>query len=87
MRQELKYSDLTGKIIGAAMNVHSALGQRFPEIVYKRSMIIELKKLDLNYLCEEEREIFYDGECVGKRRLDLLIDSKNFNRIESSYRS
>jgi GxxExxY protein len=74
--QDLKYSDLTGKIIGLAMQVHRGLGQGFPEIVYKRSLIIELKKLGLNYSCEEEKEIFYEGECVGKRRLDLIVDNK-----------
>ena len=35
-----------------------------------------MKKLGLNYSCEEEKEIFYEGECVGKRRLDLIVDNK-----------
>ena len=52
--QDLKYSDLTGKIIGSAMKVHRELGPGFSEIIYKRCLIIELKKLSINYLCEEE---------------------------------
>ena len=74
--QELKYSELTGKIIGAAMKIHGHLGLGFPEIIYKRCLIIELKKLGLDYVHEEERAIYYSGECVGKRRLDLVVDNK-----------
>lgn len=82
--QELKYSDLTGKVIGCAMKIHRHLGQGFPEIIYKRCLIIELKKLDINYLCEEERVIYYEGESVGKRRLDLLIENKVLIELKAS---
>ncbi len=69
-----KYQDLTGKIIGCAMKVHSYFGAGFPEIVYKKALIIELKKAGLK--CEEEKEvsIFYDGSFIKKRRLDLLVE-------------
>lgn len=35
------YADLTGKIIGAAMKVHSALGNGFQEVIYQRVLQIE----------------------------------------------
>ena len=76
MNQDLKYSDLTGKIIGSAMKVHRELGPGFPEIVYKKSLIIEIQKLDLPVAAEQEKEIYYQGISVGKRRLDLIIDNK-----------
>jgi GxxExxY protein len=48
VKLEYKYSDITEKIIGCAMKVHSWFGPGFPEIIYQRSLLIELEKLDLN---------------------------------------
>jgi len=42
---ELKYHQITEKIIGCAMKVHGYFGPGFPEVVYKRALIIELQKL------------------------------------------
>ena len=38
--KELKYSEITGKIIGAAMKVHTSLGRGFQEVIYQRAMFI-----------------------------------------------
>jgi GxxExxY protein len=37
-----KYSELTGKIIGCAMKVDSALGNGFQEVIYQRALEIEM---------------------------------------------
>jgi GxxExxY protein len=39
---ELKYKDITEKIIGSAMRVHAALGNGFQEMIYQRALEIEL---------------------------------------------
>lgn len=70
------YSDLTEKIIGCAMRVHSFFGMGFPEIVYKRALMIELDKLGIKYRSEEERAIYYEGKLIHKRRLDLIVEDK-----------
>jgi GxxExxY protein len=70
------YSDLTEQIIGCAMRVHSFFGMGFPEIVYKRALMIELDKLGIKYQSEEERDIYYDGRLISKRRLDLIVEGK-----------
>jgi hypothetical protein len=40
--QEYKYSDITRKIIEAAMKVHSTLGNGFQEVIYQRALSIEM---------------------------------------------
>ncbi len=52
IKEEYKYSDITQRIIGCAMKVHSALGCGFPEIIYHRAMIIEMKDDGLNFESE-----------------------------------
>ena len=74
--EEYKHSELTGKIIGCAMKVHRVIGPGFPEIIYMRCLIIELKNSGLSCEAEVERDIYYEGIKVGSRRLDLLVDNK-----------
>ncbi len=58
------------------MRVHSYFGLGFPEIVYKRSLIIELEKQGLCFKSEVEKDIYYQNKFIGKRRLDLIIEDK-----------
>jgi GxxExxY protein len=69
-----KHSELTGKIIGCAMKVHSELGNGFQEVIYQRCLDIEMQKQGLLFSREFEMSIFYSGIEVGKRRVDFLVD-------------
>jgi GxxExxY protein len=75
-QQEYKYADLTEKIIGCAMKVHRHLGPGFPEVIYQRCLAIELANVNLLFAAEQSRDIFYQGKCVGSRRLDMLVENK-----------
>lgn len=57
------------------MKVHRYFGPGFPEIVYKRALIIELQKIPLAYSSEVDREIYYEDHFISKRRLDLLVEN------------
>jgi GxxExxY protein len=73
---DYKHADLTGKIIGCGMKVHRVMGPGFPEIIYMRCMIIELRNAGLFCETEVSKDIFYEGIKVGSRRLDLLVNDK-----------
>ena len=53
--------ELTYKIIGCAMKVHNTLGNGFQEVIYQRCLAIELDKIGLEYLREEEMPIYYEN--------------------------
>jgi GxxExxY protein len=72
----MKYEDITEKIIGCAMKVHSALGNGFQEVIYQRSMGIEMEEQGLKFARELEMPIFYKGIEVGTRRADFLVEDK-----------
>jgi GxxExxY protein len=76
IKEEYKYSELTGKIIGAAMEVHKALGNGFQELIYQRALDIELKDLNISAIREVEMPVFYKGQQIGSRRVDFLIQDK-----------
>ncbi|HLB12516.1 MAG TPA: GxxExxY protein [Dehalococcoidia bacterium] len=75
-REEYKHSDITGKIIGAGMKVHSTLGNGFQEVIYQRALAIEMAKCGLSFQRELEMPIFYDGQEIGARRMDFLVEEK-----------
>jgi GxxExxY protein len=70
----MQYEDLTRKIIGCAMKVHSTLGNGFQEVIYQRAMCIEMDKLSLPFQREMEMTIYYDGIDIGTRRVDFFVE-------------
>ena len=75
---EEKYpeSELTGKIIGCAMEVHKYLGNGFQEVIYQRALEIEMKNERINFNREYEMEIFYKNQSIGTRRVDFFVENK-----------
>ena len=73
---EYKYSDITEKILRAAMNVHSILGNGFQEVIYQRALEIEFKLLGIGFGREVSIPVFYKNELIGERRVDFLIEGK-----------
>jgi GxxExxY protein len=41
---ELKYKDITKKILGASFEVHKSLGNGFQEVIYQRALAWKLSK-------------------------------------------
>lgn len=70
----MKHEDLTHKIIGCAMKVHSTLGNGFQEVIYQRALAIEFEKQGLGYQREMEMTIHYDGIDIGTRRVDFFVE-------------
>jgi len=63
----------TFAIIGAAMQVHRALGCGFLEAVYQEALEIELKLRGLPYLREHEFPVLYKGQRLScAYRVDFL---------------
>lgn len=70
----MKHEELTHKIIGCSMKVHSTLGNGFQEVIYQRALAIEMEKQGLGYKREMEMTIFYEGIDIGTRRVDFFVE-------------
>ena len=73
---EYKHKDITEKIIGCGMKVHTTLGNGFQEVIYQRALAIEFNKAGLNFARELEMPIHYDNQQIGTRRVDFLVEDK-----------
>ncbi|MBU3658639.1 MAG: GxxExxY protein [Flavobacteriales bacterium] len=73
INEQYKYSDLTSKVIGCAMRVHSALGNGFQEVIYQRALAIEFQLIEIPFSREFEMPIYYHNRQIGTRRVDFLV--------------
>lgn len=64
---------LTGQIIGAAMEVHRALGPGFIESIYHRALVHELGLRGLSYETDVEIAVRYKNQLIGQHRLDIVV--------------
>ena len=74
IKEQYKFSELTGKIIGCAMEVHKILGNGFQEVIYQRALEKEMILQSLVFAREFEMPIIYKGEQIGTRRVDFLVE-------------
>ncbi|WP_017292446.1 GxxExxY protein [Geminocystis herdmanii] len=74
INEKYKYSDLTSKIIGCAMTVHSELGNGFQEVIYQRALKIEMDLQGIPFSREHEMPIYYKKHQIGTRRVDFLVE-------------
>ncbi len=69
------FQDGSGRVIGAALAVHTTLGPGFLEGIYQRALELELTAMGLRFESQLSVPIRYRGELVGVHRLDLLVES------------
>lgn len=74
LNNDLPHAEITRKVVGCAMDVHSTLGNGFQEVFYQRALEIELQDQGIAHSREYEMPIYYKGKLVGTRRVDFLVE-------------
>ena len=74
IKEEYKYSELTGKIIGASMEVHKILENGFQEVIYQRALDKQMRIQNVIFDREFEMPIFFKDEQIGTRWVDFLVE-------------
>jgi GxxExxY protein len=76
-------NQLTHKVIGCAMQVHSSLGNGFQEVIYQRALAIEFELQGIEFIREQEMEIFYRSQPIGTRRVDFFVERQLMVEIKA----
>jgi GxxExxY protein len=72
----MKHEDLTSRLIGICIKVHSILGPGLLESVYEEAVCIELKRAGINFLRQQGIKVRYEDEEMGLGfRADLIIEN------------
>ena len=72
----MTHEELSGKIIGVAMDVLNELKPGLDEKLYERAMIIELRRRAHVVDAQRNFPVSYRGEPIGNLIPDLIVDNK-----------
>ncbi len=73
---DLVDSDLTGRIIGAAIEVHRTLGPGFLEVAYENALCIEMHDRGISFTRQHQIAVIYKDHEVATHQLDLLVEER-----------
>ena len=79
----MEINNLTHTIIGCSYKVHNVLGFGFLERVYENALRIELEKLGIRVLQQQELNVWYDNQIVGDYVPDLWLPEKLIIEVKS----
>jgi GxxExxY protein len=69
-------TELTNRIIAAAIRVHKELGPGFLESMYEEALAIELAAAGIGFERQKLLPVFYREHLIGEHRLDFLVEHK-----------
>jgi GxxExxY protein len=80
---DLGLNQLAHDVIGAAIEVHRALGPGFLESVYEEALAIELDARVIGYQRQVPVAINYRGQPIAQQRLDFLVGGRLIVEIKA----
>jgi GxxExxY protein len=66
---------LANRVIGAAIEVHKALGPGFMEAVYEEALCVELELRGIPFIRQAPICVVFKSRTVGEGRVDILVDN------------
>ncbi|MFH1675079.1 MAG: GxxExxY protein [Pseudomonadota bacterium] len=75
-KEKILYKDLSYKVIGLAMEVHSKLGYGFLEKVYENAIMVLFRREGIDAKQQAPITVYFDGEVVGDYYADILVEDK-----------
>ena len=71
---EVLHSELSGQIIGAAMDVLNTLNPGLDEKLYERALVIELRSRGHAVEVQSSFPVYYQDELIGTLLPDIIVD-------------
>ena len=78
-----KGDPLTGAIIGAAIEVHRALGPGLLEGLYEDALCIELGDRRLRFERQRHIDVVYKGRNIGDMYADIIVENSVIVELKS----
>ena len=67
-------NQLTKRVIGAAMEVHSLLGPGYLESAYEQALAIELESRHISFERQKSFALCYKRQAIGEGRMDFYVN-------------
>ena len=82
--QDIKYKELTEKIIRIFYRVYNTLGYGFLEKIYENAMMIEFRREGIPAAAQTPIKVLYKNELVGEYYADILVDDMVIVEIKAT---
>jgi GxxExxY protein len=69
------HEQLSGAIIGIAMEVLNELNPGLDEVLYERALVIELRRRGHEVAAQKSFPVFYRAQLIGNLIPDIIVDS------------
>jgi|SRR5438445_3724088 len=79
----METDDLTGRIIGCAIEVHRQLGPGLLESIYESVLAVELEFAGIDFARQVAVSIVYRGKPIGEHRIDLIVEKSIVVELKS----
>ena len=73
---QIIHKELSYRIVGLAMEVHTKLGRGFLEKVYENALMKLLNRDNIPAIQQAPIRVSFEGNTVGEFFADILVDSK-----------
>jgi len=78
--------ELSYKVVGLAMEVHSKLGFGFLEKVYENALMVLFEKHQIPAQQQVPLRVYFEGKPVGDYYADILVDGKILLELKAADR-
>jgi len=82
--RDIKYKELTERIIKIFYKVYNTLGYGFLEKIYENAMMIEFRKANVSAVSQSLIEVMYEDEVVGEHSADIVVENKVIVELKAS---
>jgi GxxExxY protein len=79
----METDDLTGRIIGCAIEVHRQLGPGLLESIYESALAVELEFAKIDFARQVAVSMVYRGKPIGEHRIDLIVEKSIVVELKS----
>ena len=74
--KQLRDSEISEVIIGAAISVHRELGLGFLETIYEQALGVEFALRGIAFVRQKPVPLFYRDHQIGEHRLDFVVEDR-----------
>ncbi len=75
--------NLSGRIIGAAIEVHKTIGPGLIESIYENALCYELSLRGLSFQRQIGIDVCYKGQAIKGQRIDLIVEKEVVIEVKS----
>ena len=78
-------TEVSRKVIGAAIEVHKELGPGYPRAIYVAALAHEMKHEEISFEVDAKLEVEFDGEVIGEVIADLFVDERFIVKVMAEH--